>query len=50
MLSGTEPVENYKVGLRIFDTDNADLIKGKDELSWYGDADYAGEFTKLWTK
>ena len=31
---GTAPVENYKVGLRIFDTENADLIKGKDELAW----------------
>ncbi len=49
VLSGTEPVENYQVGLRIFDTDNADLIEGKDELAWYGDdADYAGEFAKLW--
>ncbi len=51
VLSGTEPVENYKVGLRIFDTDNADLIEGDDELAWYGDdADYAGEFAKLWGK
>lgn len=51
VLSDTEPVENYKVGLRIFDTTNADLIKGKDELAWYGDeADYKGEFTKLWQK
>jgi ABC-type sugar transport system substrate-binding protein len=50
VLSGTEPVENYKVGLRIFDTDNADLIEGDNELEWYGDADYAGEFAKLWGK
>ena len=51
VLSGTKPVENYNVGLRIFDTSNADLIQGKDELAWYGDeADYEGEFTKLWKK
>jgi ABC-type sugar transport system substrate-binding protein len=51
VLSDTEPVENYHVGLRIFDTDNADLIEGDDELTWYGDdADYAGEFATLWGK
>lgn len=51
VLSGTEPVENYQVGLRIFDTDNADLIQGDDELAWYGEtADYAGEFKALWGK
>lgn len=50
VLSGAEPVENYHVGLRIFDVSNADLIQGDNEFAWYGDTDYAGEFTQLWTK
>lgn len=51
VLSGTTPVENYNVGLRIFDTGNADLISGDDEFTWYGDeADYTAKFTALWTK
>ena len=35
VLSGTEPIENYHVGLRIFDETNADLIQGDDEFAWY---------------
>ena len=35
VLSGAEPVENYNVGLRIFDESNADLIQGDDEFAWY---------------
>ncbi|MHA3703950.1 sugar ABC transporter substrate-binding protein [Jatrophihabitans sp. YIM 134969] len=51
VLAGSDPIENYNVGLRIFDTQNADLISGSDEFTWYGDAaDYKAEFTKLWTK
>jgi ribose transport system substrate-binding protein len=51
ILSGTPPVENYHVGLRIFDSSNADLIQGKDEFSWYGsDADYKAKFGALWKK
>ena len=51
VLSGTTPIENYNVGLRIFDTSNANLIQGKDEFSWYGDAaDYKSKFTALWRK
>lgn len=48
VLTGTEPIENYHVGLRIFDTSNADLVEGSDELSWYGETDYKGEFQALW--
>lgn len=50
VLSDTKPVENYNVGLRIFDTSNADLIKGDDELAWYEFDGYKTEFAKLWTK
>ena len=51
VLTGTKPIDNYNVGLRIFDTSNSDLIQGKDEFGWYGDAaDYKAEFAKLWTK
>ena len=51
VLAGTDPIENYNVGLRIFDTGNADLINGSDEFSWYGDAaDYQAKFTALWQK
>ena len=51
VLTGTKPIDNYNVGLRIFDTSNSHLIQGKDEFSWYGDvADYKAEFATLWTK
>jgi ABC-type sugar transport system substrate-binding protein len=50
VLSGTAPVEDYKIGLRIFDTANADLIKGKDEFAWYGGSDYRTRFPALWQK
>jgi ribose transport system substrate-binding protein len=51
VLTGTKPIENYHVGLRIFDTSNANLIQGKDEFSWYGEAaDYKTKFAALWTK
>jgi len=51
VLTGTKPIENYQVGLRIFDTSNANLIQGKDEFSWYGEAaDYKTKFAAVWTK
>lgn len=50
VLTGTAPIENYNVGLRIFDTSNADLIQGKDEYSWYGSNEYRTKFPALWTK
>lgn len=48
VLSDAEPVENYNVGLRIFDETNADLIEGDDEFAWYESDDYATEFPALW--
>jgi ABC-type sugar transport system substrate-binding protein len=48
VLAGAAPIENYHVGLRIFDTTNADLIKGKDEFAWYGSSDYRTRFPALW--
>jgi ABC-type sugar transport system substrate-binding protein len=48
VLSGTEPVENYNIGLRIFDETNADLIQGDDEFAWYESPDYLVEFPALW--
>jgi ABC-type sugar transport system substrate-binding protein len=51
VLTGIKPIDNYHVGLRIFDKSNADLIQGKDEFAWYGtDADYKAKFTALWKK
>lgn len=48
VLSGTTPISNYQIGLRIFDTSNADLIQGKDEYSWYASNDYSTKFPALW--
>src|SRR5689334_4629410 len=50
VLAGAAPVENYHVGLRIFDTSNASLIQGTDEFAWYGATDYRTKFPALWTK
>lgn len=50
VLAGASPVENYHVGLRIFDSTNADLIRGSDEFSWYGGTEYRTRFPQLWTK
>lgn len=50
VLAGAPPVENYNVGLRIFDTTNASIISGSDELAWYGSTDYRTKFPALWTK
>jgi ribose transport system substrate-binding protein len=50
VLAGAKPIENYNVGLRIFDTGNANLIQGKDEFAWYGSNDYRTKFPALWTK
>lgn len=48
VLADAEPVENYNIGLRIFDSSNADLIEGDDEFAWYESPDYATEFPALW--
>ena len=48
VLSGAEPVENYHVGLRIFDESNADLIQGDDEFAWYESDEYTTKFPELW--
>lgn len=50
ILAGAEPVENYNVGLRIFDSTNAGTISGADEFAWYGSTDYRTRFPGLWTK
>lgn len=51
VLSGAKPIENYNVGLRIFDTQNSNLIQGSNEFSWYGNAaDYKTKFAALWKK
>lgn len=50
VLSGTKPIENYNVGIRVFDTANKDLIKGTDAAAWFGYDGYKAEFLKLWTK
>ena len=43
-------VKNYEIGLRIFDSSNANLIQGKDEFAWYESTDYRTKFPALWTK
>jgi ribose transport system substrate-binding protein len=50
VLSGTAPIKNYNVGLRIFDTTNSNLIKGDDDGPWYGYTGFRGRFTALWKK
>lgn len=50
LLAGATPVENYHVGLRVFDTNNADLIQGDDEYSWYDYDGYRAKFEALWQK
>jgi ribose transport system substrate-binding protein len=50
VLTDTAPIENYNVGLRVFDKSNADLIKGDDEFAWYEYDGYKDEFAKLWLK
>lgn len=50
VLSGAEPIENYYVGLRIFDQTNVDLIQGSDEFAWYESEDYKTKFPSLWKK
>lgn len=50
VLAGAPPVENYHVGLRIFDSTNASLIQGEDEFAWYESTDYRTKFPALWTK
>lgn len=49
VLAGAPPIENYKVGLRIFDSSNANLITGTDEFAWYQSDDYKTKFPALWT-
>ncbi|WP_204044457.1 sugar ABC transporter substrate-binding protein [Acrocarpospora phusangensis] len=50
VLAGATPIENYHVGLRIFDSTNVAEIQGEDEFAWYGATDYRTEFPALWTK
>ena len=50
VLAGAKPVDNYNVGLRIFDTTNSDLIQGSNEFAWYGSSDYLTKFPALWHK
>jgi ABC-type sugar transport system substrate-binding protein len=50
VLAGATPIANYNVGLRIFDSSNANLIAGSDEFAWYGSTDYRTKFPALWTK
>lgn len=50
VLSGTTPIDNYKVGIRVFSTANKNLIQGTDASAWFGYDGYKAEFQKLWTK
>lgn len=50
VLTDTKPVENYFIGLRVFDQSNKDLIQGENESAWYGYDGYVKEFETLWGK
>jgi ribose transport system substrate-binding protein len=50
VLTDTTPIENYFIGLRVFDQSNKDLITGEDENAWYGYTGYIQEFESLWGK
>ncbi len=50
VLTDTAPIENYNIGLRVFDQSNKDLIQGTDEAAWYGYDGYKAKFLTLWGK
>ena len=50
VLDHMAPVSNYHVGLRVFDTANASLIKGKNQDAWFQDLGYIAKFKALWKK
>lgn len=50
VLTDTTPIDNYNVGLRVFDQTNKDLIQGTDEAAWYGYDGYVAKFLALWGK
>ncbi len=50
VLSGTAPITNYNIGLRVFSTSNANLITGTDDGAWYGYTGFRARFTALWKK
>lgn len=50
-LQGEEPIENYNIGVRVFDQSNKDIISSTDdEKAWYGYTGYVEEFEALWTE
>ena len=50
VLTDTTPIDNYNIGLRVFDQSNKDLIQGTDEAKWYGFGGYKEKFLALWGK
>jgi ribose transport system substrate-binding protein len=49
VLSGEDAVEDENIPLRMFTPENMDSIDlSKDESTWYGSADFEGEYKKLW--
>jgi ribose transport system substrate-binding protein len=50
-LQGEAPIENYNIGIRVFDQSNKDIISSTaDEKAWYGYTGYIEEFEALWTE
>ncbi len=50
-LQGEAPIDNYNIGIRVFDQSNKDIISStSDEKAWYGYTGYIEEFQALWTK
>ena len=49
ILSGSGPIADIKVPLRLFTADNiGDLDLAAGEQTWYGNLDFASEYKKLW--
>ncbi len=49
VLSGTGPVADLKIPLRLFTTENiGDIDLSAGEGSWYGSVDFPSEYRKLW--
>jgi ribose transport system substrate-binding protein len=48
-MNGAKPVANEEIPLRVFTEDNVQALDLEaDQSKWFGDADYQGEYMKLW--
>jgi hypothetical protein len=48
-MNDAKPVANEEIPLRVFTEDNVQALDLEaDQSKWFGDADYQGEYMKLW--